>query len=53
MDSREVYSEWKRDVLIATLLDRDAEIERLKRRSLDDYVREIIQDYVHSAWSDR
>ncbi len=49
---RKVYEGWDRGALVATLLDRDAELERLRNRTLDDYVRKIIED-AHSAWGDR
>jgi hypothetical protein len=44
---REVYEKWDRKALIATLLSRDAEIERLRRReagkTLDDHVMLMIE----------
>jgi hypothetical protein len=47
---RSVYEKWKAKDLIATLLSRDAEIERLKRRAaemtLDDRVRGLIQEAI-------
>ncbi len=37
------YDDYDRDALIATLLERDEEIEHLKNRTLDDLVEEMIR----------
>ena len=40
---RKAYNEWGHEVLVAALIDRDEEINKLKDRTLDDYVRELIR----------
>ncbi len=43
MDLREKYKGWDRDALLQSLEMRKEEIQRLRNRTLDDYVREMIQ----------